>query len=135
MPQSQTQAIDAIKNYLDERAANDPQFARNYAKKDKDINKCFKYIVGVASKRAVYGACCMTSDEVFGLAVHYYDEDDIKITPAKLRGSSMAMTDTSKETAKKKKTSRPTTKKSIANTKTSVAKKKVIQLELFDWND
>lgn len=135
MPQSQTPAIDAIKNYLDERAANDPQFARNYAKKDKDIDKCFKYIVGVASKRAVSGACCMTSDEVFGLAVHYYDEDDIKITPAKLRGSSMAMTSTTENAPKKEKSSRPTTKKSIANTKTSVAKKKVIQLELFDWND
>lgn len=135
MPQSQTPAIDAIKNYLDERAANDPQFARNYAKKDKDINKCFQYIVGVASKRAVSGACCMTSDEVFGLAVHYYDEDDIKITPAKLRGSSMSMPSTTENAPKKEKSSRPVTKKTAVNTKTSVAKKKVIQLELFDWND
>lgn len=71
-------AKKAIKAYLDNRAANDQQFAVAYAKINKSIDQCFDYIMGEASKRG--RAVCMTDDEVFGLAVHYYDEDDIKIT-------------------------------------------------------
>lgn len=70
-------AKQAIKAYLDNRAASDPQFAIAYAKKNKSIDRCFDYIMGEASKRG--SAVCMTDDEVFGLAVHYYDEDNIKI--------------------------------------------------------
>lgn len=71
-------AKQAINAYLDNRAANDTQFAAAYAKKNKSIDRCFDYIMGEASKRG--SAVCMTDEEVFGLAVHYYDEDDIKIT-------------------------------------------------------
>ena len=67
----------AIKSYLDNRAKNDNLFAHNYAKKNKNIDECFDYIIGEVRKKGtqVY----MTDAEVFGLAVHYYDEDDIKI--------------------------------------------------------
>lgn len=67
----------AIKAYLDDRAKNDELFAQNYAKKNKNIDECFDYIIGEVRKKGtqVY----MTDAEVFGLAVHYYDEDDIKI--------------------------------------------------------
>lgn len=77
-------AKQAIKAYLDNRAANDPQFALAYAKKNKSIDRCFDYIMGEASKRG--RAVCMTDEEVFGLAVHYYDEDNIKIVNVR-RGS------------------------------------------------
>lgn len=73
-------AQDAIKAYLDNRAATDPLFAASYAKPAKSIDECFRYILGEARKRG--NAVCMTDEEVFGLAVHYYDEDDIKIAPA-----------------------------------------------------
>lgn len=68
----------AIKAYLDDRAKNDELFAQNYAKKNKNIDECFDYIIGEVRKKGtqVY----MTDAEVFGLAVHYYDEDDIKIS-------------------------------------------------------
>ncbi len=69
----------AIKNYLDNRASSDALFAKNYAKEHKSIDECFRYIVGVARKKAVNNAACMTDEEVYGLAVHYYDEDDIKV--------------------------------------------------------
>lgn len=71
-------AKQAIKAYLDARAASDPQFALAYAKNGKSIDQCCEYIMGEASKHG--RAVCMTDEEVFGLAVHYYDEDDIKIT-------------------------------------------------------
>lgn len=63
---------------MEERAKNDPLFASVYAKPNKNINECFDYILSEAKKRG--NAVCMSDDEVFGLAVHYYDEDDIKVS-------------------------------------------------------
>ncbi|MDE6802768.1 MAG: PcfK-like family protein [Muribaculaceae bacterium] len=73
-------AKQAVKAYLDNRAATDPLFAASYAKKGKSIDECFRYILGEARKRG--NQVCMTDEEVYGLAVHYYDEDDIKVAPA-----------------------------------------------------
>lgn len=67
-----------IRSYLEERAKNDPLFASVYAKPNKNINECLDYILSEAKKRG--NAVCMSDDEVFGLAVHYYDEDDIKVS-------------------------------------------------------
>lgn len=74
---SKNAAKDAIKAYLDNRAANDKLFAASYAKENKNIDECFNYILGEAKKRG--NQVCMTDEEVFGLAVHYYDEDNIKV--------------------------------------------------------
>lgn len=73
----QNSVKDAIKAYLDERAKNDELFAASYAKPNKNIDECFKYVVGEARKRG--NAVYVSDEEVFGWAVHYYDEDDIKI--------------------------------------------------------
>lgn len=67
-----------IQSYLEERAKNDPLFASVYAKPNKNINECLDYILSEAKKRG--NAVCMSDDEVFGLAVHYYDEDDIEVS-------------------------------------------------------
>ena len=69
-----------IQSYLEERAKNDPLFASVYAKPNKNINECLDYILSEAKKRG--NAVCMSDDEVFGLAVHYYDEDDIEVGKA-----------------------------------------------------
>lgn len=69
-------AKDVIKNYLDGIAATDSAFNEAYSNKDKSIDKCFAYIVSQARKRG--NAVCMTDEEVFGLAVHYYVEGNIK---------------------------------------------------------
>lgn len=74
---NQNNAKEAIKAYLDRRAATDAQFATAYAKENKNLDECFNYILGEAKKRGA--SVCMTDEEVFGLAVHYYDEDEIKI--------------------------------------------------------
>ena len=68
-----------IKNYLDERAKNDELFAKAYAKPNKSIDECYRYILGEARKKGTEVG--MTAEEVYGLAVHYYDEDNIKINP------------------------------------------------------
>lgn len=80
-----TQFEHVIKAYLDERAANDPLFAKSYANEKKSVEECCKYIMGEACHNAISvdggKADGMTNEEVFGLAVHYYDEADIKIRP------------------------------------------------------
>lgn len=66
-----------IQKYLDERAATDKLFALSYSKKNKNIDECCNYILGEAMKKGT--AVFMSDDEVFCMAVHYYDEDNIKI--------------------------------------------------------
>lgn len=69
---------DAIKSYLDERARTDELFAKSYAKENKNLDECCNYIMGEAKKRG--NAVCISDNEVFGMSVHYYDEDDIKVS-------------------------------------------------------
>ncbi len=78
---------EAIQSYLDGRVKVDELFAVAYKKKNKSIDECCTYIMGEAKKRG--NAVCMSDDEVFGLAVHYYDEDNIKINklPANVKAS------------------------------------------------
>lgn len=78
---------NTIKSYLDERAKIDELFANSYAKKNKNIDECCSYIMGEAKKRG--NAVAISDAEVFGMAVHYYDEDDIKVNklPANTRTS------------------------------------------------
>ena len=67
----------AIKSYLDERAKADELFAKAYNKENKSIDECCSYILGEAKKRG--DAVAISDAEVFGMAVHYYDEDNIKV--------------------------------------------------------
>lgn len=74
-----------IKAYLDKRAAEDELFAKSYAKENKSLDECCLYVLGEALKKATSykggKAAVMDDDTVFGLAVHYYDEDNIKVKP------------------------------------------------------
>lgn len=65
---------DTIKAYLDQRAQSDPLFATSYQKEGKNFDECCNYIVQEVQKMHVNG---LADDEVFGLAVHYYDEDNL----------------------------------------------------------
>lgn len=90
---------EAIQSYLDERAKVDELFAVAYKKKNKNIDECFAYIMGEALKESspvVPGVegCGMDNDVVYGMAVHYYDEDDIKVNklPSNVRASASTTT-------------------------------------------
>ena len=69
----------AIRAMLDRRAADDPLFAERYANEKKSIDECCAYIIGEVSRMRVE---VLTDDEVLGLAVHYYDEADVKVGSA-----------------------------------------------------
>ena len=66
-----------IKAYLDDRATKDELFAVAYAKEKKSLDECIAYIFQEA--RNLGEAVCVPDETVFGWAVHYYDEDEIKI--------------------------------------------------------
>lgn len=72
---------DAIEAHLNKLAETDELFAKTYAKKNKSVKECCKYIMSEAKKAAKGGVSVALSDEdVYNLAVHYYDEDDITAT-------------------------------------------------------
>lgn len=78
---------EAIKAHLDGMAAGDPVFAEKLKNPKKSLEECVKYIQGevfhkyVDGKRGGSSVACATPSraEVFGMAVHYYDEEDVKI--------------------------------------------------------
>lgn len=65
-----------IYDHLQQLGARDPLFAETLKKANKNIKDCCTYILNQvkASGRNGYA-----DEEVFGMAVHYYDEDDIKV--------------------------------------------------------
>lgn len=65
-----------IKAYLDNRAANDELFAETYAKEGKNIDDCITYILNQVQASGCNG---FTDDEIYGMAVHYYDEDNLEV--------------------------------------------------------
>ena len=69
---------NAIKEYLDKKAKEDVGFAEKYSNEKKSIEECCKYILGEMRKKAKSGMYGATDAEVFGLAIHYYDEEDVK---------------------------------------------------------
>lgn len=65
-----------ILTYLDDRAATDTLFAAAYLKENKNIDDCITYILNAVQKSGCNG---FADEEIFGMAVHYYDEDIIEI--------------------------------------------------------
>ncbi len=64
-----------IQNHLNEVAKNDPLFAKTLKKKNKNIEGCCNYIASEVQKAKI---AMWDDDEIYAMAVHYYDEDSIK---------------------------------------------------------
>lgn len=65
-----------IQAYLEERARTDELFAVSYAKAGKNIDDCITYILNEVRRSGCNG---FNDDEIYSMALHYYDEDDIKV--------------------------------------------------------
>ena len=65
-----------IAEYLNLRAATDPLFAPNLAKPHKNIEDCITYILQQVQQSACNG---FEDDEIYSMALHYYDEDDLEV--------------------------------------------------------
>ena len=67
---------ETIKAYLEERAENDALFAVKFANPSKSVEECVTYILNSVQKSGCNG---FEDDEIFGMAIHYYDEEEIEV--------------------------------------------------------
>lgn len=65
-----------IAEYLNQRAATDPLFAPNLAKPHKNIEDCITYILQQVQQSGCNG---FEDYEIYSMAIHYYDEDDLEV--------------------------------------------------------
>ena len=63
---------ETIKAYLD-KLAESGDFALSYANPNKNLDECVDYILTQVKSSGCAG---FTDDEIFGMAVHYYDEEN-----------------------------------------------------------
>jgi hypothetical protein len=65
-----------ILDYINENASEALTEKINSGK--KTMAGCFDYIKNEAKKQAVKGCACIEDQEVYGWAIHYFEEDAIK---------------------------------------------------------
>jgi hypothetical protein len=64
-----------ITKHLEMLSEKDSLFAETFKKPNKNIDDCITYILGEVQKSGMNG---FADEEIYNMAVHYYDEDDIK---------------------------------------------------------
>ena len=62
--------------YLEQRAEEDTLFAKKYRNPAKNIDECVTYILNYVKKSGCNG---FTDGEIFGQAIHYYEENEIEV--------------------------------------------------------
>ena len=67
---------DDVLTIVEQRAAEDALFAKNYRNPAKNIDDCVTYILNYVQRSGCNG---FTDGEIFGQAVHYYDENEIEV--------------------------------------------------------
>lgn len=113
---------DVIVAYLERRAAEDALFSSKLSNPKKSVGECCQYILGEACKRG--NAVFMSDEEVYGLAVHYYDEDDIKVEKVSSRCRVSSSTAKVKLTEEEKNTAREAAIKRLTEEQYQSLKKK-----------
>lgn len=118
--------IKRIGNYLLSRE----DIHENLKKENKSLKECFDYILIELSKKCTrdggVGYAAGDDDELYAMAVHYYDEDDIKVGKKDFKSNADGSADAKKlanpkETPKKKE-----------EPKVIIKEKKVIDQEAID---
>ncbi len=126
----------AIKIYLDNRAKTDSLFAETYRKANKSIEECIKYIYSKARKLAKGGnAVGVDEATVYGWAVHYYDEDSIKVDKVQERVEVVAPATVQEPVVQEPVKEEKPVKQKSARKKTKQELQKIFdsrQLSLFD---
>ena len=62
--------------YLEQRAEEDTLFAKKYRNPAKNIDECVTHILNHVQKSGCSG---FTDGEIFGQAIHYYEENEIEV--------------------------------------------------------
>lgn len=67
---------DTIRHYLEKRAESDALFAVKFANPSKSVEDCVTFIINEVKKSGCNG---FTDDEIFGMATHFYEENEIEV--------------------------------------------------------
>lgn len=71
-----------IEEYLTDKlgamAGADPNFSERYADPDKSMAECLAYITQEARKQTVNNCAVISDGDVLQMAVHYFQEKDVK---------------------------------------------------------
>lgn len=67
---------NVIQTHLDNLGKSDEQFAKKLNNKKKSIDDCVTYILNQVKASGCNG---FADEEIFGMAMHYYDEENIKV--------------------------------------------------------
>ena len=127
-----------IAEYLNQRAMTDPLFAPNLMKPNKNIEDCVTYILNEVKKSGCNG---FDDDEIYSMAVHFFDEDNIDIgKPLDCHvavNHVVQLTDEEKAEARRKAIEQyqreQLAKMHSHNERTKKAENKVVQPSLFDF--
>ncbi|MEG0889995.1 PcfK-like family protein [Bacteroides sp.] len=121
-----------IQKYLEQRAKEDSLFAVSFAKPNKSIKECCTYILGEARKRG--NAVAISDEEVYGMAVHYYDENNIKVAkmPANVKVSSSSVSKPVELTKEDKEKAREAAIQRLAEEQHALLKKKPTKAKKVD---
>ena len=65
-----------IQMYLEQRAEEDQLFAQSFSNPAKNIDDCVTYILNYVKNSGCNG---FTDGEIFGQAIHYYEENEIEV--------------------------------------------------------
>lgn len=67
-----------LEDKLGEMAQKDENFRKRYEDKKKSMNDCIRYITQQAHKKAIGNCAAISDEDVLQMAVHYYQEKDVK---------------------------------------------------------
>ena len=65
---------ETIRNYLEKRAERDEMFAARFSIPTKSIDECVNFILNTVKESGCNG---FDDPEIYDIAVHYYDEDEL----------------------------------------------------------
>ncbi len=67
---------DAIESFVITKMDSNPFFAKKVCNPNKNIDDCLTYILNTVKNSGIQG---FADDEIFSMAVHYYEEENLEI--------------------------------------------------------
>lgn len=101
---------NTIQNHLNEVASRDESFAAKLKNEKKNIDDCITYILNQVQKSGCNG---FADEEIFGMALHYYDEE--KVDVGKKVNASVVVNHTVELTAEEIEKARSEAKEKVVN--------------------
>lgn len=73
---------DPAISYLGQLLQTREDIKEQLSKPKKDLKECMNYLMSCAKNKRSGPCAVMSDDEALSLAIHYYDEDDLKVEKA-----------------------------------------------------